>query len=172
VIRNSTLVALGVALVFAQAMFHRVLPFAAALGAIPSFVVPAVIYAGVHEVSTLRGSAFAFAAGYLADIVGSAPVGFHTFAYVALFLLARGIGVRLSAQTLVTQLALALVFSILESTFGLVVLSIFGRDAWVPRSLYPFMLPRALATAAAAPLVFRTVDALAARSRAEAQELP
>lgn len=171
-IRNSTLVALGVALVFAQAMFHRLLPPAAAMGAIPSLVVPAVIYAGVHEVSTLRGSAFAFASGYLADVVGSAPMGFHTFAYVALFLLARGIGVRLSAQTLVTQLALALVFSVLESTFGLVVLSIFGRDAWVPRALYTFMIPRAVATAAAAPLVFRTVDALAARSRAQAQELP
>jgi rod shape-determining protein MreD len=171
-IRNSTLVALGVGLVFAQAMFHRIVPIAAAYGAVPSLVVPAVIYAGVHEVSTLRGSAFAFASGYLADVVGGAPMGFHTFAYVALFLLARGIGVRLSAQTLLTQLALALVFSVLESTFGLVVLSIFGRDAWVPRALYPFVVPRAVATAAAAPLVFRIVDALAARSRTQAQELP
>ena len=37
-IRNSTLVALGVGLVFAQAMFHRVVPAAAAYGAIPSLV--------------------------------------------------------------------------------------------------------------------------------------
>ncbi len=171
-IRNSTLVALGVGLVFAQAMLHRVIPFATMYGAIPSLLVPAVIYAGVHEVSTLRGSAFAFATGYLADIVGSAPIGFHTFAYVALFLLARGIGVRLSAQTLLTQLALAFLFSVLESTFGLVVLSIFGRDAWVPRALYPFVLPRALATAAAAPLVFRLVESLASGSRTHARESP
>ena len=42
----------------------------------------------------------------------------------------------------------------------LVLLAIFGRDAWVPRVLYPLALPHAIATAAIAPLVFRMAQAV------------
>jgi rod shape-determining protein MreD len=42
----------------------------------------------------------------------------------------------------------------------LVLLAIFGRDAYVPRTLYPMILPHVLATAAVAPLVFRLAQSL------------
>ena len=42
----------------------------------------------------------------------------------------------------------------------LVLLAIFGRDAWVPRSLYPLTIPHAIATAAVAPIVFRIAQAV------------
>jgi hypothetical protein len=51
-------------------------------------------------------------------------------------------------------------FAVLQSTMILVLLAIFGRDAWVPRSLYPLALPHAIATAAVAPIVFRACQAL------------
>ena len=37
----------------------------------------------------------------------------------------------------------------------LVLLAIFGRDAWVPRALYVMALPHVAATGAVAPLIFR-----------------
>jgi hypothetical protein len=37
----------------------------------------------------------------------------------------------------------------------LVLIAIFGRDPWVPRTLYAITLPHVLATGAVAPLVFR-----------------
>jgi len=48
------------------------------------------------------------------------------------------------------QVLLVGAFAILQSTMVLVLLAIFGRDAWVPRSLYPLALPHAIATAAVA----------------------
>jgi rod shape-determining protein MreD len=42
----------------------------------------------------------------------------------------------------------------------LVLLAIFGRDAYVPRALYPMTLPHVLVTAALAPLVFHLAQRL------------
>jgi rod shape-determining protein MreD len=42
----------------------------------------------------------------------------------------------------------------------LVLLAIFGHDAWVPRSLYPLTLPHAVATASVAPIMFRVAQAI------------
>jgi rod shape-determining protein MreD len=58
------------------------------------------------------------------------------------------------------QVLLVAAFSILQSTMVLVLLAIFGRDAWVPKSLYPIALPHAVVTAAIAPLVFRAAQAI------------
>ncbi len=74
---------------------------------------------------------------------------------MALYVLARAAGVRLAAQTMWMQIALALAFTLVHSVMILVLLAIFGRDAWVPRTLYPMTLPHVLATGAVAPLVFR-----------------
>ena len=93
--------------------------------------------------------------GYLTDLVGVAPIGLYTFTYVAIFILARAAGVRLAAQTMLMQVGLALAFTLVHSIMILVLLAIFGRDAWVPRALYPLALPHVLATGAVAPLVFR-----------------
>jgi rod shape-determining protein MreD len=127
---------------------------------IPALVLPLILFMGVHEYSLARGAAVAFVLGYATDVVGIAPVGLYTFTYVASFLMARAAGVRLAAQTPGLQVLLVGAFAVVQSIMILVLLAIFGRDAWVPRSLYPLALPHAVATAAVAPLVFRACQAV------------
>jgi rod shape-determining protein MreD len=127
---------------------------------IPALVLPVILFMGVHEYSLARGAAVAFVLGYATDVLGIAPVGLYTFTYVATFVLARAAGVRLAAQTVWMQVLLAGAFTVLQSIMVLVLLAIFGRDAWVPRSLYPLTLPHAIATAAVAPIVFRVAQAV------------
>jgi rod shape-determining protein MreD len=114
----------------------------------------------VHEYSLARGAAVAFVLGYATDVLGIAPVGLYTCTYVATFVLARAAGVRLATQTTWMQVLLAGALALLQSTMVLVLLAIFGRDAWAPRSLYPLALPHAIATASVGPLVFRFAQAL------------
>jgi rod shape-determining protein MreD len=127
---------------------------------IPALVLPLILFMGVHEYSLARGAAVAFVLGYATDVLGIAPVGLYTFTYVATFVLARAAGVRLAAQTAWMQVLLVGAFAVLQSTMVLVLLAIFGRDPWVPRSLYPLALPHAIATAAVAPVVFRVSQAI------------
>lgn len=124
-------------------------------GLVPSLVLPLILFMGVHEYSLVRGACVAFALGYLTDLVGIAPIGLYTSTYVAIYVLARAAGVRLAAQTTLMQIGLAVGFTLVHSVMVLVLLAIFGRDAWVPRALYPLTLPHVLATAAVAPLIFR-----------------
>ena len=127
---------------------------------IPALVLPVILFMGVHEYSLARGAAVAFVLGYATDVIGIAPVGLYTFTYVATFVLARAAGVRLAAQTIWMQVLLAGAFTTLQSIMVLVLLAIFGRDAWVPRSLYPLTIPHAIATAAVAPIIFRIAQAV------------
>jgi rod shape-determining protein MreD len=146
-------VLLGYALLVSAAHAHIGRP-------IPALVLPLILFMGVHEYSLARGAAVAFVLGYATDVVGIAPVGLYTFTYVASFVLARAAGVRLAAQTPWLQVLLVGAFAALQSTMILVLLAIFGRDAWVPRSLYPLALPHTIATAAVAPIVFRVCQTL------------
>jgi len=127
---------------------------------IPALVFPLILFMGVHEYALASGAAVAFALGYATDVLGIAPVGLYTFTYVAAFVLARGAGVRLAAQTAWMQVLLVGAFSMLKSTMVLVLLAIFGRAPWVPRSLYPLAFSHAVATAAVAPIIFRVAQAL------------
>lgn len=124
-------------------------------GIVPSLVLPLILFMGVHEYSLVRGASVAFALGYLTDLIGVAPIGLYTFTYVAIYVLARAAGVRLAAQTMLMQVVLALAFTLVSCVIILVLVAIFGRDPWVPRSLYPIALPQVLSTAAVSPLVFR-----------------
>jgi len=127
---------------------------------IPALVFPLILFMGVHEYSLARGAVVAAVLGYATDVIGIAPVGLYAFTYVATFILARGAGVRLAVQTTWMQVLLVGAFSLLKSTMVLVLLAIFGRDPWVPRTLYPLALPHAIATAAIAPLAFRIAQAI------------
>ena len=146
-------VLLGYVLLTTQAHAHIGRP-------VPALVLPLILFMGVHEYSLARGAAVAFVLGYATDVLGIAPVGLYTFTYVATFVLARAAGVRLAAQTTWMQVLLVGAFAFLQSTMILVLLAIFGRDPWVPRSLYPLAVPHAFATAAVAPIVFRACQAL------------
>jgi rod shape-determining protein MreD len=127
---------------------------------LPALALPLILFMGVHEYSLARGAVVAFVLGHATDVLGIAPVGLYTFTYVAIFVLARAAGVRLATQTTWMQVVLASAFTLLQSTMILVLLAIFGRDAWVPRSLYPLAVPHAIATAAVAPLIFRMAQAI------------
>jgi rod shape-determining protein MreD len=159
-VRNTAFIATGLALLLLQENLFRVLGWVHVPGLSPSLVLPLILFMGVHEYSLARGAAVAFLLGYVSDLVGIAPVGLYTFTYVALFLLARGAGVRLAAQTVMMQVALALAFTLVHCVMILVLLAIFGRDAYVPRALYPTLLPHVLATGAVAPFIFRLAQRL------------
>jgi rod shape-determining protein MreD len=139
-------------------------------GLVPSLVLPLILFMGVHEYSLVRGACVAFALGYLTDLIGVAPIGLHTFTYVAIYVLARAAGVRLAAQTMLMQVVLALAFTLVHSVMILVLIAIFGRDPWVPRSLYPMTLAHVLATGAMAPLVFRVAHAVHAATSSGSQK--
>jgi len=167
-VRNAAFFAAGVVLLLVQSNLFRVVDLVLRLigvivgahqdlvvpGLLPSLVLPLILFMGVHEYSLVRGAGVAFALGYLTDLVGIAPVGLYTSTYVAIFVLARAAGVRLAAQTTFMQVGLAVTFTLVHSVMLLVLLAIFGRDAWVPRALYPMTIPHVLATGAVAPLVF------------------
>jgi rod shape-determining protein MreD len=158
-------VLLGYSLLVALAHAHVGRP-------IPALVLPLILFMGVREYSLARGAIVAFVLGYVTDVLGIAPVGLYTFTYVATFVLARAAGVRLAAQTTWMQVLLVGAFTVLQSTMILVLLAIFGRDPWVPRSLYPLALPHAIATAAVAPLVFRICQALHAATAGSTRPEP
>jgi rod shape-determining protein MreD len=168
-VRNTAFFIAGVVLLLVQSNLFRLIALAFRLlgwifrlghdivvpGLIPSLVLPLILFMGVHEYSLARGAGVAFALGYLTDLVGIAPIGLYTSTYVAIFVLARAAGVRLAAQTMLMQVGLALAFTLVHSVMLLVLLAIFGRDAYVPRALYPMTIPHVLATGLVAPLVFR-----------------
>lgn len=124
-------------------------------GLVPSLVLPLILFMGVHEYSLARGAGVAFALGYLSDLLGIAPIGLYTVTYVAIFVLARAVGIRLAAQTMLMQVGLALAFTLVHSVLVLILIAIFGKDTWVPRTIYPMMIPHVIATGLIAPIVFR-----------------
>lgn len=151
--RNTAFLATGVALLVLQSNLYRVLG-GLRLGVTPSLLLPLVVFMGVHEYSIARGAALAFLLGYLLDIFAAAPVGLFTFTTVATFVVSRAAGVRLAAQTLLTKMALAFAFALVEGVLVVVLTAIFGNDPARPRSLALLVAPHAIATAFFAPLVF------------------
>ncbi len=150
----------GFALLFLQGNLFHLLDAIGRPELIPSLVLPLILFMGVHEYSLTRGATVSFVLGYGTDLFGNAPVGLYTFTYVAIFLLARAAGVRLAAQTRTMQVALALAFALVHSVMILILIAIFGRDAYVPRALYPLAVPHILATGIVAPVVFALAQRL------------
>lgn len=158
--RNTAFLGTGILLLILQAQVHRVLGHIPLAGISPNLVLPLILFTGVHEYSLARGAALAFILGYFLDLFAGAPVGLHTFVSVSVFVLARTAGVRLAAQTMLTQLALALGFALIEGVMIVVLLAIF-RDAktmYPVRALLPLLVPHALGTAVISPLVFRLAE--------------
>jgi rod shape-determining protein MreD len=159
-VRNALFLGIGFLLLVIQGNLHRVLGHLPIAGATPNLVLPLILFMGVHEYSVVRGAALAFALGYAIDLLGGAPVGLFTFISVGTFVLSRAAGVRLAAQTVMTQIALAFGFALFESVTVLMLLAIFGRDPHSPRALFTFLVPHAAATAIVSPLIFRIAERL------------
>jgi rod shape-determining protein MreD len=156
--RNSAFLAIGIGLLIVQSNLFRIIGRIHVAGITPSLLLPLIVFMGVHEYSMARGAALAFLLGYLLDLFAAAPVGLFTFITVATFVVARAAGVRLSAQTLLTKVALAFVFALLEGVLIVILTAIFGGDAARPRALALLVGPHALTTAALAPLVFALAE--------------
>jgi rod shape-determining protein MreD len=159
-VRNALFLSVGLLLLVVQGNLYRVLGHVPLAGIMPNLVLPLIVFMGVHEFSAVRGAGLACALGYAMDLFGGAPVGLFTFISVSIFALARAAGVRLAAQTILTQLALAFGFSLFESIVILMLVAIFGRDPHSPRALLSLVLPHAFSTAAASPLIFRLAERL------------
>ncbi len=169
--RNAAFLAVGVFLILVQANLYRVLaPLGAVVddslgtsmlhGATPSLVLPLIIFLGVHEPSMGRGALLTAGIGYSLDLFASAPVGLFTFVSVAIFVLARAAGVRLTAQHWVTQASLAMGFAVVEGAIVLVLLAIFGSDAQRPLEMFTVVPARAVSTAIFSPFVFKLAQRL------------
>jgi rod shape-determining protein MreD len=166
--RNTAFLALGLGLILLQSNLFRIVGYLVTLqtrlmgsfwegtiaGITPSLLLPLIIFMGVHEYSMARGAALSFAMGYLLDVFTAAPVGLYTFTTVAIFVVSRVAGVRLAAQTVLTKVALAFAFSLLEGLIIVILTAIFGGDAARPRALAALVMPHAFSTALFAPLVF------------------
>ncbi len=166
--RNTAFLALGLGLILLQSNLFRVIGYLVTLqtqllgafwdgtlaGITPSLLLPLIIFMGVHEYSMARGAALSFAMGYLLDVFAAAPLGLYTFTSVAGFVVSRVAGVRLAAQTVLTKVALAFAFSLLEGLIIVILTAIFGGDAARPRALAALVMPHAFTTALFAPLVF------------------
>jgi rod shape-determining protein MreD len=158
--RNAAFLAVGIVLILIQAQAYRLLGPIGLHGATPSLVLPLIVFLGVHEASMPRGALLAFALGYALDVLGSAPMFLFTFVSVAIWWLSRIAGVRLTAQTALTRMSLALGFSIVQSAIVLTLLAVFGSDTRRPLEIATVVFPQAVSTAIFAPLVFQLAQRL------------
>jgi len=165
--RSAAYLGVAVLLLLVQSnLFRLTTPIAGLLhvdwphGFMPSLVLPLIVFLGVHELSTARGALLAFAIGYAADILGGAPIGLFTFVSVSVWWLARVTGVRLTAQSALPRMSLALAFALVEGALVLILLAVFGDDNRRPVEVASVVVPRALATALCSPPVFRLAHRL------------
>ena len=156
--RNTAFLAIGVVLLIVQSNLFRLIGRLHIPGATPSLLLPLVVFMGVHEYSIARGAALSFLLGYLLDSFSGSPQGLFTFITVATFVVSRAAGVRLAAQTLLTKIALAFVFGLVEGVLVVVLTAIFGGDAARSRALAMLVAPHAIATAACAPFIFSLAE--------------
>jgi rod shape-determining protein MreD len=152
--------AIGVALLLIQGNFFRFLGPLSVHGITPNLVLPLIIFLGVHEAAMARGALLAFGLGYATDLFASAPIGLFTFTSVAIWWLSRVTAVRLSAQTVPTQVLLTALFSLIESSMVLTLLAIFGVDSQRPVEISTIVIPRAISTGLVSPFVFRIAHRL------------
>ena len=158
--RNTLFLSVGLLLLVVQGNLYRILGHIPVAGIMPNLVLPLIVFMGVHEYSIVRGASLACGLGYALDLFSGAPVGLFTFITVSIFCLARLAGVRLAAQTILTQLALAFGFALFESITVLMLVAIFGRDPHSPRAQLSLVLPHAISTAIVSPLIFRLAERL------------
>ncbi len=165
--RSAAFLGVAILLVLVESNLFRLLEPIAALigphlvhGLTPSLVLPLIIFLGVHEPSMPRGALLAFGLGYAQDILSGAPVGLFTFVSVAIWWLSRVAGVRLTAQTALPRMSLALLFALVQSAIVLILLAVFGNDSQRPVEIGTIIVPHALSTALFSPIMFRVAQKL------------
>lgn len=95
---------------------------------IPNLMLPIVIYLGVQQsVHLLRGAVLAFLFGFFTDEFAGSAIGLFTFLNVALFMVARGAGIRLFLRGTLFQVGLVFITSLIVSGTVLALRAIFSR---------------------------------------------
>jgi rod shape-determining protein MreD len=158
--RNAVFLVVGILLILVQSNLYLAFGLLPVVGVIPNLVLPLVVFLGVHEHSMTRGAALSAVLGYVLDLLSGAPVGFFIFIHVSCWWMARVAGVRLTTQTWLTRTSLGFAFSIVEAAIALILLAVFGNDTRRPVEIAAIVLPHAVSTALAAPLVFRIANRL------------
>lgn len=174
--KSAAYLLVGLALILLQGTAHRFLvglegvtigSFQAAKylhGATPSLVLPLVVYLGIHEQSMARGALLSFGLGWGIDILGGGPAFLFRFTMVAVWWVSRAASTRVSTQSMMMRIPLALAASLAESAIILTLLAIFGADNRRPLELSTIVLPRAISTAIFSPFFFSLAHRLSIES--------
>ncbi len=156
---NALVIATSFALLALQGMLHHIL---ISQWLYPSLVLPVVLYMSVGEFSLARGASLAFVLGYLADAFLGLPMGLNTFCLVAIFLLARVLGLKLFLHGWVFQILLTFVASMVVGAMMLFLHALFepaqSRPALAPA--IAVVAAQGAMTALLSPLVFALVRKL------------
>lgn len=164
--RAASYLVVGLMLILLQGVLFRFSPWLKELtvfgfslapwlsGATPNLVLPMVVYLGIHEHSMPKGALLSFGLGWELDVLSGGPAFVHRFTLVAVWWLARIASSRVTTQSTVMRMPLALIASLTESAFILTLLAIFGQDSKRPLELSAQLLPRAVTTTLLSPLVF------------------
>jgi rod shape-determining protein MreD len=157
--RNLALIGFGFALLILQAVLSTLIPLHTFA---PNLMLPITIFLGVyHEVPIVRGALIAFVLGYLLDAFCGSPMGLHTFVLVAVFMVARGAGLRLFLRGPLFQISLTFMMSLLAGGTVVALRAIFEKLAPFPTADYRntalILVQSSLVTALSAPPIFMAI---------------
>ena len=138
----------------------------------PAFVLPMVLFLGLHDSSTTRGAILSFLLGYLWDMFAGSPMGLYTLMAETVYVLSRLVGVRLFLRGALFHVVLTLGVTLVSSGVIVILRIVFGQRIEEVKPLAFMVFPRVLMTAAVAPFIFRMMYRLylpkIARRREEA----
>lgn len=163
--RSGAIIAAGFALLVLQSTFAQMMPWDMF---VPSLSLPVVMYMGLHDYNPGKGALLSFALGYLMDVFAGSPMGLYTFVAVAVFLISRVAALRLFLQGWVFEIILVFVLALVSAFLILAVRALFDKDFGSLLIHLKIVTSRAVATAVVAPLIFRMmmwIDAKTPRSR-------
>jgi len=135
-----------------QSLLFHVLPFHDWR---PEFVLPMVLFLGLHDPSTGRGVILSFLLGYLWDMFAGSPMGLYTFISVTVYVISRVVGVRIFLRGALFHVFLTLGVTLVSSSVIVLLRFIFGQQVEEVGLLGKIVLPRVMMTAAVAPFMFK-----------------
>ena len=163
--QSLTIIMLGFFLLVLQSTLALLLPWDTL---VPSLSLPIVLYMGLHGYNAGRGAILSFILGYLMDVFAGSPMGLHTLVTVAIFLISRVAALRLFLQGWIFEIILTFLLALASSLLILAVRALFDQDFGSLLIHLEIVSSRAVATAFAAPVIFRVIawiDKVAPRKR-------
>ncbi len=163
--QSAVIILLSFLLLVAQSTFAHLVPWDML---VPSLTLPVVLYMGLHDYSASKGALISFAIGYLTDVFAGSPMGLHTLVTVAIFLISRVAALRLFLQGWFFEIILTFLLAFISSLLVLGIRALFDQDFGSLLIHLEIVVSRAVATAVAAPLIFRLtarIDEVTPRGR-------